>query len=78
MDICRQKMPELVQAGDHKVRCFLYEDAQGNVADDSLLEKAVAAASEAARDDDPDLDALDSFTPAVEQAKADTDKEVAQ
>ena len=44
MDICRQKMPELVQAGDHKVRCFLYEDAQGNVADDSLLEKAVAAA----------------------------------
>ena len=78
MDICRTKVPDLVDVDGHKVRCFLYEDAQGNVADDSLLEKAVAAASEAARDDDPDLDALDSFTPAVEQAKADTDKEVAQ
>lgn len=65
MDICRQKMPELVQAGDHKVRCFLYEDSKGNVADEELLEKAVAAAAEAARDDDPDLDALDAFTPAV-------------
>lgn len=78
MDICRQKMPELVQAGDHKVRCFLYEDAQGNVASDSLLEKAVAAAAEAARDTDPDLDALDAFTPAVEQSDTDSKGEVAK
>lgn len=31
MDICRTHVPELVSVNDHKVRCFLYEDADGNV-----------------------------------------------
>ncbi|MEG2369363.1 MAG: ABC transporter ATP-binding protein, partial [Raoultibacter sp.] len=31
MDICREKVPKLVQAGDHQVRCFLYENSEGEV-----------------------------------------------
>ena len=29
MDICREKIPDLVDVGGHKVRCFLYENAEG-------------------------------------------------
>ncbi|MEG0217257.1 MAG: ABC transporter ATP-binding protein [Raoultibacter sp.] len=31
MDICRQSVPKLVDAGDHQVRCFLYENSEGKV-----------------------------------------------
>lgn len=29
MDICRQQVPDLVDVDGHKVRCFLYENAEG-------------------------------------------------
>ena len=33
MQVCRERMPELVQVGDHKVRCFLYEEQDGHAKD---------------------------------------------
>ncbi|WP_080798362.1 ABC transporter ATP-binding protein [Arabiibacter massiliensis] len=53
MDICRQKMPDIVDVGGHKVRCFLYEDAEGEVKGASAIAAAEAEAhadAEAARE----------------------------
>ena len=53
MDICRQQVPDLVDVGGHKVRCFLYEDAAGNAKSQDAIAKAEAEAladAEAARD----------------------------
>ncbi len=52
MDICRKQAPQLVDAGDHKVRCFLYESAAGEVKSEAAIEEAEAEAQadiEAAR-----------------------------
>ncbi|MBC5585383.1 ABC transporter ATP-binding protein [Eggerthella sp. NSJ-70] len=38
MDICRTKVPDLVDLDGHKVRCFLYENADG----DALSAEAIA------------------------------------
>ena len=38
MQICREKVPDLVQVGDHKVRCFLYEDQAGHAKDAAEVE----------------------------------------
>ena len=53
MDICRTKVPDLVDVDGHKVRCFLYEDADGQAKDASAIAQAEAEAqadAEAARD----------------------------
>ena len=53
MDICRTQMPKLVDAGGRKVRCFLYEDADGHVKSDAAIAEAEAeagAGAEAARE----------------------------
>ena len=42
MDICRKQVPEIVDIDGHKVRCFLYENAEG-----SALSGAAIAAAEA-------------------------------
>ena len=44
MDICRTQMPKLVDAGGRKVRCFLYEDADGHVKSDAAIAEAEAEA----------------------------------
>ena len=33
MQVCCERMPELVQVGNHKVRCFLYEEQDGHAKD---------------------------------------------
>ena len=53
MDICRTQMPKLVDAGGRKVRCFLYEDAEGHAKSDAAIAEAEAEAvadAEAARE----------------------------
>lgn len=53
MQVCRERMPELVQVGDHKVRCFLYEEESGkakNAAEVEKNEEKARAAVEAARE----------------------------
>ena len=53
MDICRTQMPKLVDAGGRKVRCFLYEDADGHVKSDAAIAEAeveAVADAEAARE----------------------------
>ena len=53
MDICRTKVPDLVDVDGHKVRCVLYEDADGQAKDASAIAQAEAEAqadAEAARD----------------------------
>ena len=53
MQICREKVPDLVQVGDHKVRCFLYEEESGkakNAAEVEKNEEKARAAVEAARE----------------------------
>ena len=53
MDVCRTKVPDLVDVDGHKVRCFLYENADGQVKDASAIARAEAEAqadAEAARD----------------------------
>ena len=53
MRICREKVPDLVQMGDHKVRCFLYEEESGkakNTAEVEKNEEKARAAVEAARE----------------------------
>lgn len=55
MDICRTASPDLVDIDGHKVRCFLYEDAQGNAKSSSAVREAEAEAmadAEAAREVD--------------------------
>lgn len=47
MDICRKQVPDLVTIGDHKVRCFLYENDKG----EAKSSEAVAAAEQEARAD---------------------------
>ncbi|MEG0302188.1 ABC transporter ATP-binding protein [Gordonibacter sp.] len=44
MDICRTKVPDLVQIGDHKVRCFLYENAEGQAVSGNAVAEAEAEA----------------------------------
>ena len=44
MQICREKVPDLVQVGDHKVRCFLYEEPT------AVKSEAIAAEVEALND----------------------------
>ena len=53
MQICREKVPDLVQVGDHKVRCFLYEEESGKAKGAAEVEKneeKARAAVEAARE----------------------------
>ena len=53
MDICRTKVPELVDVDGHKVRCFLYESADGEVKSEEAIARAEAeslADVEAARE----------------------------
>ncbi|HIW75321.1 MULTISPECIES: ABC transporter ATP-binding protein [Gordonibacter] len=53
MDICRQKVPGLVDINGHKVRCFLYENAEGEAKSASAIAEAEAEAiadAEAARE----------------------------
>lgn len=53
MDICRTKVPELVDVDGHKVRCFLYESADGEVKSEEAIARAeaeVLADVEAARE----------------------------
>ena len=42
MDICRTKVPELVDVDGHKVRCFLYESADGEVKSEEAIARAEA------------------------------------
>lgn len=52
MDICRTKIPDLVDLDGHKVRCFLYENAEGEAKSDTAIAEAEAEAhadAEAAR-----------------------------
>ena len=54
MDICRRKQPELVDLGDRKVRCFLYENAEGKAVSAAKIDEAAAEAvadAEASRDE---------------------------
>ncbi len=44
MDICRTKVPELVDVDGHKVRCFLYESAAGEVKSEEAIARAEAEA----------------------------------
>ena len=44
MDICRTKVPELVDVDGHKVRCFLYESADGEVNSEEAIARAEAEA----------------------------------
>ena len=44
MDICRTKVPELVDVDGHKVRCFLYESADGEVKSEQAIARAEAEA----------------------------------
>ena len=44
MDICRTKVPELVDVDGHKVRCFLYESADGEVKGEEAIARAAAEA----------------------------------
>ena len=44
MDICRTKVPELVDVDGHKVRCFLYESADGEVKSEEAIARAEAEA----------------------------------
>ena len=44
MDICRTKVPELVDVDGHKVRCFLYESADGEVKSEEPIARAEAEA----------------------------------
>lgn len=44
MDICRTKVPELVDVDGHKVRCFLYESADGEVKSEEAITRAEAEA----------------------------------
>lgn len=53
MDICRQKMPDIVDVGGHKVRCFLYESADGQAKSAAAIAEGEAEAradAEAARE----------------------------
>ncbi len=53
MQVCRERMPELVQVGDHKVRCFLYEEQDGHAKDAAEVkanEEKAREAVEAARE----------------------------
>ena len=52
MDICREKIPDLVDVGGHKVRCFLYENAEGQAKSAAAIAEGEAEAhadAEAAR-----------------------------
>lgn len=52
MDICRKEAPQLVDIDGHKVRCFLYENAEGEAKSDTAIANAEAEAlanAEAAR-----------------------------
>ena len=52
MDICREKVPNLVDVGGHKVRCFLYENADGEAKSAAAIAEGEAEAhadAEAAR-----------------------------
>lgn len=44
MDICRTKVPELVDVDGHKVHCFLYESADGEVKSEEAIARAEAEA----------------------------------
>ena len=44
MDICRTKVPELVDVDGHKVRSFLYESADGEVKSEEAIARAEAEA----------------------------------
>ena len=44
MDICHTKVPELVDVDGHKVRCFLYESADGEVKSEEAIARAEAEA----------------------------------
>ena len=44
IDICRTKVPELVDVDGHKVRCFLYESADGEVKSEEAIARAEAEA----------------------------------
>ena len=44
MDVCRTKVPELVDVDGHKVRCFLYESADGEVKGEEAIARAEAEA----------------------------------
>lgn len=44
MDICRTKVPELMDVDGHKVRCFLYESADGEVKSEEAIARAEAEA----------------------------------
>lgn len=44
MDVCRTKVPELVDVDGHKVRCFLYESADGEVKSEEAIARAEAEA----------------------------------
>ena len=44
MDICRTKVPELVDVDGHKVRCFLYESADGEEKSEEAIARAEAEA----------------------------------
>ncbi len=52
MDICREKIPNLVDVDGHKVRCFLYENADGEAKSAAAIAEGEAEAhadAEAAR-----------------------------
>ncbi|AEB06283.1 oligopeptide/dipeptide ABC transporter, ATPase subunit [Coriobacterium glomerans PW2] len=44
MEICRQRVPDLVEVDGHKVRCFLYEDSDGARKDDDGIAAGEARA----------------------------------
>lgn len=44
MDICRTKVPDLVDVDGHKVRCFLYENADGDVLNAEAIAQGEAEA----------------------------------
>lgn len=76
MDICRQKVPSLVQVGDHKVRCFLYENAEGQVTESAEL---AAKLAHAIVSDEAELDDIrEAIAPELHDSKeSEEDSEVA-
>ncbi|MEI3230387.1 MAG: ABC transporter ATP-binding protein [Gordonibacter pamelaeae] len=44
MDICREKIPDLVDVDGHKVRCFLYENAEGEAKSAAAIAEGEAEA----------------------------------
>lgn len=73
MDICRKKAPGLISIGDHKVRCFLYENAEGKaISADEIADAEAEARADA--EATLDVDASEALLEAENIREADIGK----